>query len=971
MFIAVCYFYLVPISAEAQTIYARHFTAKDGLPHNVCFHVAQDLYGKIWICTDDGMAGYEDGGFKRFSTQEGFTSTYPIMAVPTMDSNMMVAMWKGNVCAFDGERATFLETDSSSKDFQFNNLAIYSDSFLIIYKDPYKHAFLARQSDPYNFELHTLQHQDGNFYFSPEIKREEFRDKTRRLKLELVNDQVFAFTFVDGLFVWDKNEKLNPYLPEILGEIKITAMATGPDGSFWLGSRGKLINLKNNQIIEEIALPENEEIRLIKVSQTGKIILSMFSQTNATARYIYYCNPTTRNFINLQKEFDIKSPCTEFNIIDDDYLWIPTHGDGIYVVQLAVLEGFKHIFTSPIRKILQTGDGNVWVDKIDEVNIFSEKDNLELVETLKEISLLAVNEKQIIFSKNESGETFQNDQSIGKYYHPSIFYRWKKKWVVDLAQILEIKDSDLASTESKVRHRPVNINAMVHWDTARLYIGTDKGLRFLQNNQSGDTLQEFSSESLLAPIADHIIYDLKIGRDGACWIATENGLYKYFEDRTLKTIAKREHIPFWGPTTLLEDPSGTLWIGTQKGLLRYSGNIFKGINDQTGLISSEITSLCFSKKGNLWVGSPKGFTIIKDAANGKAFTYAKVPFTKGSTNLNEAGGLQEGIPLIIKLSAKTNHSNTTSLCQYSINDQPWEQFSNNTLRIEKLESGTHKLRLRGRLIHTDWYELKPFEFQVIAWWKSPIWLSILGGIVLIGLIIGAYFRGRFKKEKLYNLRLQKEIREREHAEAALGKIRQEIARDYHDELGNHLASITVLSSMAKKQWNAGRKETPEALNQIASSSKQLHAITKDFLWSIEGKWHYLDELVVYLADKGNAFFEPLEINFKLEGNLDQDLHIKLPISVGRNVLLIFKEAMTNIGKYAQAKKVTLAISIEENEWTLELENDGIEVPLNSKINSRGLTNMRARADHIGAELLLRSNLTRLTYTYPKESSITS
>ena len=143
-------------------------------------------------------------------------------------------------------------------------------------------------------------------------------------------------------------------------------------------------------------------------------------------------------------------------------------------------------------------------------------------------------------------------------------------------------------------------------------------------------------------------------------------------------------------------------------------------------------------------------------------------------------------------------------------------------------------------------------------------------------MLGLYYRRRLLKEKQYTVRLQELIFEREQAEAALGKIRQDIARDYHDELGNHLASITVLSSMAKKYFRDGKEETPKVLDKIADSSKQLHAITRDFLWSIEGKWHSLDELIIYLADKGNAFFEPLDIEFSLIKDETKDFLPSLP-----------------------------------------------------------------------------------------------
>ncbi|MEZ4688008.1 MAG: hypothetical protein R3B47_18690 [Bacteroidia bacterium] len=95
--------------------------------------------------------------------------------------------------------------------------------------------------------------------------------------------------------------------------------------------------------------------------------------------------------------------------------------------------------------------------------------------------------------------------------------------------------------------------------------------------------------------------------------------------------------------------------------------------------------------------------------------------------------------------------------------------------------------------------------------------------------------------------------------------------------------------------------------------------------------------------------------------------MKMSISEGRNVLLIFKEAMSNVAKYAGANAVNLGLKLEDEHWEICLENDGKSVSLDDLSGGRGLRNMQSRAAEIGAELELKSNLTRLRCRFTTEN----
>ncbi len=82
-------------------------------------------------------------------------------------------------------------------------------------------------------------------------------------------------------------------------------------------------------------------------------------------------------------------------------------------------------------------------------------------------------------------------------------------------------------------------------------------------------------------------------------------------------------------------------------------------------------------------------------------------------------------------------------------------------------------------------------------------------------------------------------------------------------------------------------------------------------------------------------------------------------SVRRNLYLIFKEALNNVLRHAQATKLTVDVRLNGEKLTMTIEDNGRGLAPGSSDRSRsstghGLQNMRKRAEEIGAKLTLES-----------------
>ena len=68
-------------------------------------------------------------------------------------------------------------------------------------------------------------------------------------------------------------------------------------------------------------------------------------------------------------------------------------------------------------------------------------------------------------------------------------------------------------------------------------------------------------------------------------------------------------------TCFLQDSTGRIWIGTERGLNRYNGYDFhqyRHSSDSTTLPDSRIYDLCLDKENRLWVGTEDGVACFTD-----------------------------------------------------------------------------------------------------------------------------------------------------------------------------------------------------------------------------------------------------------------------------------------------------------------------------------------------------------------------
>jgi signal transduction histidine kinase len=191
----------------------------------------------------------------------------------------------------------------------------------------------------------------------------------------------------------------------------------------------------------------------------------------------------------------------------------------------------------------------------------------------------------------------------------------------------------------------------------------------------------------------------------------------------------------------------------------------------------------------------------------------------------------------------------------------------------------------------------------------------------------------------------------------LENLRKEIARDFHDEMGNQLTRIINYVSLLKLNGASnGNGQHLDLYRKVEESAKFLYTGTRDFIWSIDPVNDELSKLFIHIRDFGEKLFEEKNISFRAH-DLVKD-SVKLPNGYSREANLIFKEAMTNAFKYSKAQNVTLTLRSEGDAYQIEFEDDGVGFKVEDRKTSNGLKNIRERAERIGAQLRIQSEENR-------------
>ncbi len=183
------------------------------------------------------------------------------------------------------------------------------------------------------------------------------------------------------------------------------------------------------------------------------------------------------------------------------------------------------------------------------------------------------------------------------------------------------------------------------------------------------------------------------------------------------------------------------------------------------------------------------------------------------------------------------------------------------------------------------------------------------------------------------------------------RLRLRIASDLHDELGSQLSSIAIAAQLALRRVEDG-EATRQRIEEIERIAWETNESMHDIVWLLEPGNLSLQELVLRMRESAAKLLRDTRYAFHCHESVPSR---SLSIDFTRNMLLLFKEILQNIVKHAQAKTVTIEITIQRDEFQFEVHDDGLGFDLIQTPRGNGLDSMHHRADQMRGNFIIDSS----------------
>ncbi|HWM04265.1 MAG TPA: histidine kinase, partial [Actinophytocola sp.] len=225
-------------------------------------------------------------------------------------------------------------------------------------------------------------------------------------------------------------------------------------------------------------------------------------------------------------------------------------------------------------------------------------------------------------------------------------------------------------------------------------------------------------------------------------------------------------------------------------------------------------------------------------------------------------------------------------------------------------------------------------------------MLLLGLLLVVAVATGWYFRSR-DRERTQTVRAA--------VTSAQQGERMALARELHDVVAHHVTGIVVQAQAALHVADLNPGAAVPALERIERSGTEALTAMRTLVGSLRdgtaawtaGNAEAADQATTDLAADITALAEnfagpPVELELTLPD--------ELPHEVGRSVLRLVQESLTNVGKHApDASAVRVRVATTDEGLHIRVTDDGAQRPVNPPGGSGGygLVGMRERVELLG------------------------
>lgn len=237
------------------------------------------------------------------------------------------------------------------------------------------------------------------------------------------------------------------------------------------------------------------------------------------------------------------------------------------------------------------------------------------------------------------------------------------------------------------------------------------------------------------------------------------------------------------------------------------------------------------------------------------------------------------------------------------------------------------------------------------------WIIGISLLTLSGILIFALWRKKniskqkLQEERISNLQQKINIERLKASINAEERERTRIGRELHDGIGGLLSVARMNFELAKKaNQNQTNKDFADGLQMLEEATVELRKAAYNLMPEVlltQGLASAVQAFCEKMASKSNT-----NITFQAIGQR-KEVSTTFDLSIYR----IIQELLHNVIKHAHASHALVQINFhEEGSTNITIEDDGIGLPADAFINSKGmgLKNMKERVNDLGGKLDIQS-----------------
>ena len=692
--------WLMIAGASAQTY--RLFTTENGLTSSLVNYIFEDRYGLIWIASEDGLNKYDGVKITSYKHKEGdeasLASNYVSTIIEDAKGNLIVSTYGGlQIYRHDTDDFSPIGTTPGGKPIKVNISKM-------------------------------LLEKDGRLYGTGDISCEIRTKGKSRIEVLQMDKPYFSSQATNKL-----TEKLN-----------IRTTLRYDDSHLLLGTDGDGVKLydelQHTYIDYPLDIPnipqQLQKVHYLMRDRSGNLWIALYQKgvvmMSGHKRMFGYIGSRTS-----QKNL-IGSHCVQAIAKSrNGGMWIGTDGDGLYYLDQDKSQHITNGVPPMINAVMEDSEGTLWIGSY----------GYPCYRRIKGIS-----------NKVDGLPDFPRVVSIKED-------RQKTIWLGTMGYGLyryDMRTHMMQHINYKGMNRFVNcINILSNGD---VLVGTFNGIYNINKHQN------------LCP--KKIVYTIYEDVRGRLWIGTSEGL-TVIDKNKLKTYTTADGMGANTVFAISEDEEGKIWFSTNSGLscLDEQECVFTNFSARDGLQGNEFSKGAVARDddGMLWFAGNEGITYFSSrnvsqvsfnlhpritalyinnvAVNTKTLTGGKAVTDTSVIESNHFSIAYENNSFSIELSTAEIDRPAGCIYCYSLDDGDWISIPDggHIISFSNLDAGTHLLRYAVEY-NGKRSEAKEVSIEIRHPWWGSVWAKSVLGLLVIAIVILAYFWIR-SKEKVKALAL--------------------------------------------------------------------------------------------------------------------------------------------------------------------------------------------------------------------------